>query len=124
MKPRGCSATSSLWPNDRLGKYLVFGRPSQPFFYAPPGTSGLPFLECRLHAQLLPRAESAVDDELGPGDERRFIAREIKRCGGDLLRPAHSTDRLRAGHFTPMPSCAWSRAMLLVRPATANFVVQ
>src|SRR6266480_4746207 len=101
MKPRDCSATSSRWPNERLGKYWVLGRLSQPPFCAPPGTGGLLFLECRLHAQLLPRAESAVDDELGPGHERGFIAREIKRSGGDLLRPAHSTDRLRGRHFTP-----------------------
>ena len=50
---------------------------------------------------LFSRAESAVDDELGPGDERGFIAREIKRCCGDLLRLAHSPDRLRGGHFMP-----------------------
>src|SRR5688572_24302560 len=51
-------------------------------------------------AWLLAHAPAAVDQQRRAGDEGGFVARQIEHRRGDLFRPAHAADGLRAGHLT------------------------
>ena len=53
---------------------------------------------CRIHS-LLSGAPAAVDDEGTAGDERSFVAREIKRGGGNFRRFTHTAKGLGGFHL-------------------------
>src|SRR5687768_3187414 len=55
----------------------------------------------RILASLLSGAPAAVDHESRSCHERRFVAREVERGGGNLVGPAHAAHRLSCRHLLP-----------------------